>query len=96
MAVISTIVPVPAGVTSSNDVVVPGGQLLVASGGAIVGTIVAQAGFAGISAGGTATGTTVQDNAGPNGGSGGQDVYGVSRFQSEADIQRAALTEPDL
>ena len=26
MAVISTIVPVPAGVTSSNDVVVPGGQ----------------------------------------------------------------------
>ena len=55
MAVISTTVPVLAGVISSNDVVVPGGRLQVASGGAIVGTIVAQSGAAVISAGGMAT-----------------------------------------
>jgi autotransporter passenger strand-loop-strand repeat protein len=62
MAVISTTVPIPAGVTSSNDIVTSGGEFAVASGGAIVGTIVAQHGETVISAGGTATGTTVQNN----------------------------------
>ena len=58
MAVVSTLVTVPGGVTSSNDIVVPGGILQVANGGAIVGTIDAQSGRAILAAGATATGTT--------------------------------------
>ncbi len=80
MAVISTLVTVPGGVTSSNDIVVPGGILQVANGGAIVGTIDAQSGRAIIAAGATATGTTVQDNLVISGfnffASGGQFVEG--------------------
>ncbi len=81
MAVISTTVTVPAGVTSSGEIVISGGMLKVDSGGAIVGTIDTQAGLTFISAGGTATGTTVQDNGfNPNSGlaSGGQAVEGVA------------------
>ncbi len=64
MAVISnTVVHIPAGVTSGNDIVISGGELLVSSGGAIVGTIATQGGAAVILSGGTATGTTVENNS---------------------------------
>ena len=49
MAVITTTVAIPAGVTSSNDIVICGGELQVASGGSIVGTIVAHDGSARLS-----------------------------------------------
>ena len=81
MAVISTIVTVPAGVTSSGEVVVSGGILVVDSGGAIVGTIATQTGVTLIEPGGTASGTTVQGNilsSGDKTGLGGQAVEGVA------------------
>jgi len=62
MAVISTIVPIGSGVTSSGDIVVSGGEFEVSGGGAIVGTIIADGGSTLISAGGTATDTTVQED----------------------------------
>ena len=77
MAVISTTVAVPAGVTSSGEIVISGGHLTVDGGGAIVGTIDTQAGETIISAGGTATGTTVQGNLGST-TTGGQIVEGVA------------------
>ena len=81
MAVISTGVTVPAGVTSSGEIVIGGGLLGVASGGEIVGTIVTQTGVTLIVPGGTAIGTTVQGNnlsSGDNTGLGGQAVEGVA------------------
>lgn len=67
----------PAGVTSSGEIAIGGGDLEVTSGGAIVGTIVTQTG--GALVGGTAIGTTVQGNnlsSGDNPGSGRQVVFG--------------------
>ena len=96
MAVISTIVTVPAGVTASNDIVIgtvsPPGELIVASGGSIVGTIVALGGGAVIHAGGTATGTTLQNDI-YYGFTGGQYVNGgvaISTLVASGGIEAVA------
>ena len=64
MAVVNTPVTIPAGVTSTGDVVVSGGSLIVSAGGAIVGTVVADGGFTTVLPGATATGTMVADEHG--------------------------------
>ena len=81
MAVVSTTVTVPAGVTSSGEIVITGGLLEVANGGQIVGTIVTETGVTFVEAGGIASGTTVQGNSlnpGDSTGLGGQAVEGVA------------------
>ena len=62
MAVISTIVDVLAGQSSNGDVVVSPGQFVVFAGGTIVSTEVGNVGKTLISAGGSATGTTLQND----------------------------------
>ena len=61
MAVITTVVDVGAGQTSSGDVVVSPGEFVVSSGGTIVSTVAADGGMTLILDGGIASGTTLQD-----------------------------------
>ena len=64
MAVITTVVPIGPGVTSSGDFVEFGGQFLVSSGGAIVSATVTAGGETVIYAGGIAVGTTIVNDGG--------------------------------
>ena len=60
MSVISTIVDVLAGQSSSGDVLIAPGGFVVASGGSIANNVVADFGFTEIAIGGTASATTLQ------------------------------------
>ncbi|MGB7100786.1 MAG: hypothetical protein WBD95_18745 [Xanthobacteraceae bacterium] len=62
MAVITTVVDVGSGQTSSGDVVVSPGEFVVSSGGTIVSTVAADGGMTLILDGGIANGTTLQDD----------------------------------
>jgi len=62
MALITTVMDVGPGQSSSGNVVVAPGQFNVFGGGTIASTVVADGGVTVILDGGTATGTTLQDN----------------------------------